>query len=61
MNLSEERTESSRPPLRTEVDHDKGLILIVDGRGELLALTYAEAANLVEDMSATLDVVGWPS
>lgn len=61
MNLSEQRTESDRPPLRTEVDHDHNLILIVDGRGELLALTFQEAANLVEDMSSVLDVVGWPS
>lgn len=61
MNLSEHRTQTDRPPLRTEVDHDKGLILIVDSQGELLALTFAEAANLVEDMSSTLDIVGWPS
>jgi hypothetical protein len=61
VNLSENRSQSDRPPLRTEVDHDNGLILIVDGRGELLALTFAEAADLVEDMTAKLDVVGWPS
>lgn len=61
MNLSRERTESSRPPLRAEVDHDHNLILIVDGRGELLALTFAEAADLVENMSSVLDIVGWPS
>lgn len=59
MNLAPKRTESNRPPLRAEVDTDKELILIVDGQGELLALTFGEAANLVEDMSAKLDIVGW--
>lgn len=59
MNLEQERT-TSRPPLRAQVDHDANLILIVDGRGELLALTFAEAADLVESMTDLLDVVGWP-
>lgn len=59
VNLAQNRTQSDRPPLRTEVDMDQGLILIVDGQGELLALTFAEAANLVEDISSKLDVVGW--
>lgn len=59
MNLASHVTESNRPSLRTEVDMDQGLILIVDGQGELLALTFAEAANLVEDISSKLDVVGW--
>jgi hypothetical protein len=57
--MNQERTESSRPPLRAEVDHDNSLILIVDGSGELLALTFKEAADLVENVSDKLDVVGW--
>jgi hypothetical protein len=61
VNLSEKRTESSRPPLRAEVDSEGKLILIVDGRGELLALTFREAADLAENISSVLDVVGWPS
>lgn len=59
MNLAPNFTESNRPPLRAEVDADQKLILIVDGRGELLALTIKEAADLVDELSGVLDIVGW--
>lgn len=59
MNLNPQPTD--RRPLRVEVSPDRKLILILDGAGELLALTPAEAAGLVEDMSSLFDVIGWPS
>jgi len=59
VNLSQEPTD--RRPLRVEVYHDQNLILIVDGSGELLALTPKEAAGLAEDLGSVLDIVGWPS
>lgn len=37
------------------------LIEIVDGSGTLLSLSVRQAAGLVEDLTSTLDVVGWPS
>jgi hypothetical protein len=57
VNLSADRTESGRPPLRAEVDLDHGLVLVVDGNGELLALTFAEAGALAEEILAVLDAV----
>lgn len=57
MNLAPDRTESDRPPLRAEVNIDERLILVVDGSGELLALTFNEAGTLAEEILAILDAL----
>ena len=53
----------NRSALRVEHVPDGDLIEISDGSQQdpLLSMSVRQAASLVEDMSAVLDVVGWPS
>lgn len=59
VNLSQQPTD--RRPLRVEFDREQNLLVVLDGAGELLTLTPAEAAGLAEDIGSVLDIEGWPS
>jgi hypothetical protein len=53
----------NRSALRVEHVPDGDLIEISDGSQQdpLLSMTVRQAAGLVEDLSAVLDVIGWPA
>lgn len=70
MHLNRERTErpsagwmSGGMGTGLRVVHRDDLVEVVDGSHQepLLSLSTSEAADLVENISAILDIVGWPS